>query len=336
MQSTAPTSSLDRAPRISRRSFVVGASGFAVALASLEQLGRNRGIVPRPEDSKRRWVGEFTRAVTHQGIALVGSSRAALGLDPAVIAAEVNTPTHNLTINGANPLPILEALVTSGFGGIVVAEAIERRLFSADSKAHSVADEYVRAVEDPSLLVDVEDSLDQAFASDFRTRGSAMSLMSFIRSAIRGELPSRPSRYVRDDRFEVTDVHLVDGVALERRWSSQTLRSIPMGQAATARRLEQLRNLEARLARHGGLLVWVRMPTSGAVLEAEKQLYPRAHTFDRLGGMRWHFADHEETRDLACFDGSHLAPASAQILSRVLGRWLRTGPCHQRFHADNE
>lgn len=292
--------------------------------------------MPRPDDSKRRWAGEYTRALSQEGVALVGSSRAALGLDPAVIAAELDTPAHNLTINGANPLPILEALVTSGFGGVVLVEAIERRLFSADSKAHSVAGEYVRALADPSFLVDVEDSLDQAFASAFGTRGSAMSLMSFVRSATRGELPSRPSRYVRDDRFEVTDINLVDGAALERRWSTQTLRSVPMHQAAATRRVEHLRRLEVHLARHGGQLVWVRMPTSGSVLEAEQQLYPRPQTFDRLSGPRWHFADHEDTRHLTCFDGSHLAPDSAQILSRALGRWLRTGPCHRRFHRDNE
>ena len=163
-----------------------------------------------------------------------------------------------------------------------------------------------------------------------------MSLMSMIRSATQGELPTPPTRYSRDDRFEVTNVRAVDGAVLERRWTAQTLRSVPMEEPALDRVLQRVRSLEARLARNGGAVVWVRMPTSGSVLEAEERLYPRARTFDRIGSTRWHYADHEETRDLSCFDGSHLAPTSAEILSRTLGRWLKAGPFNERFGHRND
>lgn len=319
---------MERAPTLRWRDAALAVALFVLGVAVLEGVLARRGIYAHPPSTVRVWVEAYEGALADpQGLALIGSSRAALGFDPPVLSRTSGMTTYNLTINGGNPIPVLERLVADGFAGTALVEVMETRFFSADLRGWEGSASYLDQLDNPSLVAGVEDRLVRAVAGRFRTRSAAARLTAWIRLLPRGKLPGPPERSTRGDRFEVTDVSRIDGPALDARWAHAASQVVPFPAARQALVLDHLTDLSAQLGRGGGSIRWVRLPSSGKVGAIEEATFPRAAAFDRVGApeTRWHFADDPSTAGLTCFDGSHLPPASAVVLSAALGRWIRAG-----------
>lgn len=310
-----------RAPAFGLRALGLAAALFLIVIGGMEAFARSEGIPSSPSDSPDGWARAFERALADpDAIALVGSSRGSLGFEPAVLAERTGRPVANLTINGGNGLPALERLDAEGFAGTVLMEAMERRIFSPDARGRANTERYLAVLDDPSPIQPLERDLRVWLSERLRTR-SSRSLETIVQVA-RGKEGGPPPRTVREDRFYVTDVSRIDRARLVRRWVSRAQSARPMNDAEADALLEGLGAIEARLRARGGRLIWVRLPVSGEVAAIEEAKWPRATTFDRLPGERWHADDHAETAALECFDGSHLAPDDAATLSEVLAREL--------------
>lgn len=75
----------------------------------------------------------------------------------------------------------------------------------------------------------------------------------------------------------------------------------------------------ASIQSRGGKVLFVRMPSSGIILEIEKQAFPREKYWNRLlqetGAPGIHFEDYPELSKYACPEWSHLSPADAKTFT---------------------
>lgn len=317
-----------RLPLAMPMSLALAALVFATLLGALEALAASRGVEAEVPDTPDRWARVYRDAlVMDQALVLVGSSRTALGIDPEVLAHEMERPVMNLAINGGNPLPVLERLADDGFSGRVVVELMEIRFFSEDGAAKQTTQDYVEALDSPSLARGLEHRLATWTGSSFRSRSRPFQLIELIRVVTRGGLPQPVQRTLRADRFEVTRIDGVDFSTQQTRWEMRIRTTDPDPDPVRRKRLAQVRQWVKDIETAGGRVLFVRLPSTGSVATAEDERFPRAQFFELAANTfrhSWHYRDHRATARLRCFDGSHLDPRDVSTLTRSIGTWLKT------------
>jgi hypothetical protein len=89
--------------------------------------------------------------------------------------------------------------------------------------------------------------------------------------------------------------------------------------------VDSVHAIEAR----GGRVIFMRLPSSGPVLELEDRFAPRAATWDRLlresGAPGVHFQDYPELQGFDCPEWSHLGAEDSVEFSRGLVRVMQRG-----------
>lgn len=323
---SSTSSSNDRAPQGRwGRIWLYAVLILLVSFGAVEVGFRARGMTPRYQDTPRYWA--YWRAqlddAGEAGVALIGSSRTQLGIDPEVLNEAIPERLFvQLAMIGATPLPVLEHLAEDEtFRGSVVLEGYPRHLFQrADERvARTWIDYYARR----SWIDDLETRLRAALQSravvarpEFRPTLFLVTLLQ------RGELPSETYAKMRFSRWTAADY------ARKRipdpPWSMDL--SATLDEEGLQRRFATIRRHVEAIEARGGRVVVVRMPTSGDIADYERRHFPRVDYWDRFvretGVDAIHFEDHPSLCGHHQPDGHHLDARSVPAFSGALAELL--------------
>ena len=105
------------------RAWIAALSACALLAGGYEWLLRSRGYAPTVQDDMDLWSMQYDRLkLSPDSIALLGASRIAFGVDPALLSRELGgRPVAMLAVNGRYPLAALRALAEDEhFAGLVI------------------------------------------------------------------------------------------------------------------------------------------------------------------------------------------------------------------------
>ena len=299
-----------------------------VALVACEVFWRCLGVKPMPSDliGFARLRKEADR--DNRAVALIGSSRILCDLDPKVLNRELpGAHFYQLAINGNSALPVLEDLAKdTKFHGSVICEfnpghMLERYPFRQKSP---YLDFYHASFSGAFIETWLHEHLKQELAF-FST-----DIWTYFSRRMAGKL----DRYLERpeaDRFMPLHNRGKDNADLVKFWLSliQNGRQ-SFGQAAdlSDTALAQVPNWVERIQSRGGQVMFVRMPVSGSVLQAEGRVVPNRKDLE-LQFAKWglELIDFSTTAELAqfdCPDQSHLDADQAQQFSLLLARIVET------------
>jgi hypothetical protein len=318
-----------------RRSLLsVGVSslaGAAALLAGIEIGARRRGFEPELRDSAELWCSarDRARALGRRALALVGSSRFQLGIDPAELAPLPHelVPVQ-LAINGSPALPVLgELAADDSFRGTILCEVMPQNFFTASALRGDGVPWLSYARSQPAAGP-VEGQLRTVVQQRVACIQPALDLRVVARRLLlRQGLPPPPYFRLRPDRFIEADYAKADTRALLKQWIARAkARATPPSELALASLLETTRTWCRAITARGGRVVFVRMISSLRVREFEDTAFPRDLYWERLlretGAAGVYDSDIPGTESLVCPEGSHLDAAQARVFTRRLAAVL--------------
>lgn len=329
------TFSSEQEPLELPRRSLLRAGGVAIvaslaAAAGYESFWRGRGFSPELRDSAELWCAERERALFlgRRALAILGSSRFQLGIDPIVLRSSLSgREPVQLAINGSPALPVLRNLAgDDGFSGVALCEVMPQNFFTTAALSASSVPwlAYLRARPAVGLwetrlrgavqgrLVALQPSLDLHVVAKRLALGQGLPKPSYVR--------------MRADRFMAADYGKVDKARQLRHWVEQARAKLPPSGPELERVLDVARDACTRIRARGGNVIFVRMISSLEVRAVEDALFPRDLYWDRLlaetQAVGIYDAEVPGAANLTCPEGSHLDAAQARAFSAGLAEVL--------------
>jgi hypothetical protein len=299
-------------------------------LASCEGFWRVRGFQPSITDSWQLWSKIRREANdTPQEVALAGASRIMLGLDPELLAENLNRPVHMLAIDGSNPLPVLYHLANDDdFRGNVICSIPPYWLAGGKTEGSKRPRKWLKSYEKQTLSSRLESRLVLALQYRLVFRYNGLSPQKLWKKWREGDDISPPYAPMRPDRFRQADYSKSDLNSLRE---SRIRRTRKMHSAveflkndAFKQRIAAIESAVQRIRKRGGEVIFVRLPSCGEVFEIEEQTVPRKEYWDvlsrQLSSPTLYFKDYPELSGFTCMDGSHLDYSDARVFTDNLAR----------------
>ena len=314
------------------RTWALAAVLAVLGIGAQEMAWRKLGYQPTIQDDVATWA--MARSSVYRGgqesIVVIGSSRILLGCDLDAFAEVFGGPKPvQLALDGKSPLLILEDLGSDDtFRGLVLCSLTPKIFFSDDPAAHGVPAERVEAYRSMTPVAGIELRLRHRA----RERLTLLRAECSTRSLLRGLLIGKWSdvRYIRmrPDRWMMADYAALDMqkemAAREERTRQSFLTARPVDMPELRRRV---RAAVSAIQGRGGQVVFVRLPSSGKVLELEQEKFPRAGYWDAFAAgvpaPTIHFQDYPELAGFECPEGSHLDYRDATPFTKALARILK-------------
>jgi hypothetical protein len=319
-------------PRAAWPKVVLLASLFTMlGAAALELLWARQGFAPSLADSPGLWADVRARAQVggKNDVALVGSSRFQLGLDPAVMAgAAPGRRFHQLSVRAGEPLFLLESLARDrAFAGTVLFEIHPGRLTQVFGEAEVRSEAFVGAYVERPWIDRIEQPLARWFERRLRLVGDQANVKSVIKSLLETKtLPRGNGSWLRDDRFVVTRYDAAWAKIASARRARGMLAFELASPAVVEQRIEQLARSVEMIRARGGEVIFFRINACDEVLALEESRAPRAVIYEplraRIGGKWLHFEDDPILRNIPCGDGSHVLGEHTAVLSRRVAELL--------------
>jgi hypothetical protein len=258
----------------------------ALLAGGYEWLLRSRGYAPTVQDDMDLWSMQYDRLkLSPDAIALLGASRIAFGVDPALLSRELGgRPIAMLAVNGRYPLGALRALADDEhFKGLVIvgidARGMQRKHWNMQQEYF---DHYRRRWTlarriHRSLLTFVQERLVLA--------RSSFSLVNVVERWIAGRgMPQNEHTIVRSDRVGLVDYHHPD-LAWTRAKRvidlTEYYRDNPPEPADVwLSDLAIVSGWIKRIEDRGGRVVFFREPASGESLQLDEAHFPRSLYWD--------------------------------------------------------
>lgn len=323
--------------------------GLALAItvvltAGWEAVLRARGYEPSLDDSPDLWALARAR-VGERSLVLVGDSRTLFDLDLDELERGLGARPVQLATVGTNPLFMLEHLAgDEDFRGTVITGFSPHLFFVPPGANEDAPRKGLERFRHGSLAQEASFYLFRPLDRHlvlFNSR--AFDLRSLIKQI---RLPQRegvddsfvPYTYTLDDERQarmrmqvVTDPAFRDQI--RNVWVGRR-KPPPMDLAARAARegdrhvtLWRAHRAVSRIRARGGRVVFVHLPSSGALREREDQVRPRAAHWDALLAVTQapgiHWLDHPELAGFVCPEWSHLSAADSPAFTRRLVPLLR-------------
>ena len=336
------SSSDQRLPKRVWRPVLLGAILIAIlSIALMENDLARQGYRATLPDSPRLWGRARARA-SHfgkQALILVGDSRMQLDVDLGVLRRETGLQPVQLALSGESSfVPVLEGLANDPtVQGTLLVSYLEGGPLDAGIRDRSTnyesEYEWSRSQIIPSFRV-VEPALDDLVHASLRSYADGARPIDTLRIRVlqQGRMPqflqTLPDRsqladftrvpmpdfyYGRAQRALGRDLPMPAGATYADLDAAlhQTIATIaPIDNSAFLRNLAYVESLVASVRAHGGRVVFIKLPTSGFILEIERKRYPRAMFWDRLvastSAQALHFEDDPILRQFVCPEGSHL------------------------------
>ncbi|HID69632.1 MAG TPA: hypothetical protein EYP35_04040, partial [Desulfobacterales bacterium] len=299
-----------------------------VCLGGWESFWRMHGYIPTVEDDLGLWAAIRRQANQQEGesVALIGSSRIQLGLNPDVFARTTGVRPLMLAIDGNSPLPVLQNLAEDPkFSGLVICGLTPQWLAESKTSKRRAA-KWIRKYRRQKWSSRLETQLSAGIQQLFVFRFPGLSPARVWRRLINNERLKKVYAPMRMDRYRSADYSRTDlsrlKEAREKRSRQLASTTISLAPEAFKERVEQVHRWVESIEHRGGQVVFIRMPSTGTIREIEEAAWPRHRYWDvfaaRIHGLTIHFEDYAVLSSFPCPDGSHLDADGAILFSEAL------------------
>jgi hypothetical protein len=325
-----------------------------VFIACWELYWRHKGFPVSYNDDKFIWAAERKKIYqpADNTTVFIGDSRIKFDLDIATWEKLTGEHAVQLALVGTTPRPILHHLAADEkFRGKLIIGISDLVFFAVDSaRTEKSARDGIRYYKNETPAQKAGVSINHLLESKFvfleEGKFGLNALLADLQIPDRKSIPRRPplprEYYISDDMRQsyLTPMFLADTSLQNRKretWTMGTVASkkIPITGSVLDAYLEEIKKSIDRLRSRGVAIVFVRLPSSGAMLEKEKKEYPRRQYWEKLLAVTqttgYYYADYPGTAGLVCPEDSHLSPADAVIYTRELveilkkeGNWFST------------
>jgi hypothetical protein len=333
-----------------RQSFVLALALTLVLLTIWETWTRREGYMAAINDDKALWAVRRAKlgSLTERDVVVIGSSRAHFDIQLDEWEKVTGRRPLMLANDGATPTPVFRDIVeNTDFNGTVLIGVSPGLFFSAPvemappwKRAQARVDHYYdrtwaqRANHHLSLPLERTFAFLNASEEDWDDDIDLRSMISRIRTGDRLGKPAPPFynfSYVDEERntymFDKTVTDTAFANSIKRVWMF-------FGEGAPPPVKDEIISLYQELIMkfraRGGTAIFVRYPSIGDFLEAEKMTTPRDQFWDELlvqtGTPGYHFEDHDVLKQFDIPEWSHLSTPDARIFTTHLaGIMLRDG-----------
>jgi hypothetical protein len=291
-------------------------------------------------DDARFWV--TTRAKLRdydpQQIILLGDSRMQCDLAPEVLADELRCEAPlQLAISAATPIPTLRHIAEeSHFSGVVLCDIIPYFFFNASYFSGGAQQKYVDAWNaQKSSIVGIASPL-RRLRNQLTIRGRIAAVRYGAKQVAPMDpaIPSNPFWTVLPDRSiaqHFSRADRLEDICLASSAGARNCPVPPISESDLVAEFAQYEGWVRQIMDRGGQVIFVRLPVSGIVLEAEEEKFPRDDYWRRMGrsssAQFLDCADYPSLAEYTCPDGSHLdannrAPFTKEFAA-VLKEFLR-------------
>ena len=306
-------------------------AGVAAWEVKMRSLGLHAGDL---DDTNDHWA-EVRRAVSDgpaDQVVIVGDSRIWFDTDPAEWQRRTGVRPRQLGLPGTNGRYLLADLAADPrVRGLVVVGLAEQSFFRDQRGLRGDAPGYVAKqslAQQSGFVLHRALSRHLAFLDDMYRPQTLLRWM---------DIPSRPGvRGVRgmpwklseslDERETYLWPRLVTDAGLRER-ARATWMANPMGAGPPVaddqirRTIADAARDVARIRARGGEVVFIRPPSAGPLLDAERRVAPREKVWDRLiaetGTVGIHWEDYAAMQNLDVPEWSHLSRESATVFTRA-------------------
>jgi len=315
------------------RTWLLAMALVLICLGGWETFWRLQGYIPTVEDDWGLWATTRRQANQREGgtVAVIGASRIQLGLHPDVFARTTGIRPLMLVIDGNSPLPVLQNLAEDPeFSGLVICGLIPQWLAeqrTTSRRATKWIRKYRRQKWSSRLETRLSTSVQQLFVFRFPGLSPGRVWLHLVRNERLKKVyaPMRPDRY-RPADYSRTDLPRLKK-AREKRARQRALSTISLTSEVFRERVEQIHQWVKKIQQRGGQVVFIRMPSTGAIREIEAAAWPRSRYWDvfaaRMNGLTVHFEDYTVLAGLPCPDGSHLDAGGAELFTETLVKILQ-------------
>jgi hypothetical protein len=300
-------------------------------LTTLEAFARSQGAEPSLKDGPPAWSVQRERARGEHGgsapLALIGSSRFQLGIEPDVLASTIARPVANLAISASLPFAVLEDLAKdSEFKGWVLCDmgAFRKDEDDPTAAAASLPQSYVNYFHARTSVSDLEIGAREFFQERFAFLLPAFSPHTRL---MRLGVPTGNGQKIVSNRFSPYDfAHSPDIEAARQHWERAFREAlVPISDDQVLRFAERVSAWVKAVQARGGNVIFLRMVSSYGVRAVEDTVSPRAQWdlfASHVAGIAIHYEDVPSLRDFQAMDGAHLDANDARAFSAALGRVL--------------
>lgn len=267
------------------------AVGLGVAcLGGLEVGWRRAGCVPSCNDTTGLWGSRLALVYANpDALVLIGDSRTQLGIDPQVLRTVLpDRLVVQLAVPGTSPLPVLHHLAaTETFCGTVLCGVNPLIFFEASRWSERPIVDRLRQQRSESWISQWEHPFRawcQAHATILRSDLTPSEILS---ARLRGRPLHQPFVRIRSDRHGEADFRH-DPRLLDRRRIEQEFAETfgqPAGPEQVGELLAEISTSVRAIQGRGGRVVFLAMPATGAVRDAELLRYPASSYWDRLRAL---------------------------------------------------
>ncbi len=304
---------------------------------SLRQRGHNISY----DDGAPLWSDKRAKVYqdTNKAVVFIGSSRIKFDLDIPTWQSVTGKEAVQLAIEGSSPLPVLFDLANDpNFKGRLVVDATEGLFFTIGPSAVDKPNKNIKYYHDRTPAQRASFVLNRWIESKLVFLDKEHFSLSGHLDAL--EIPSRPGVFMMpifpvefdrnsfDRQMYMTDRFLAD-TALQHRVSGiwkffgeMAKKAPPTPQETLDAIFQSVKEATDKIRSRGGVVIFIRPPSSGPALMGESFAFPRETYWDRLlaltGCPGIHFADYPSVAHFVCPEDSHLSPADAVIYTRHL------------------
>jgi hypothetical protein len=309
------------------------------AIISWEMYLRNRGEIVSYDDGSPFWANN--RAMVYESstdaIVYIGSSRIKYDLDIATWNKLTNIKAVQLAVEGSSPRPALEDLANDpNFKGRLIVDVTEAMFFTNGGPLDKNLLAYIKYFHDRTLAQQASFILNKPLEGQFVFLDKNFFSLSGQLDGL--EIPSRKGVFMMPifpigfnrttaDRQEfmtpefVADTNQTNKVkGIWAGFAEMGKNAPPMPAAALDAIFESVKKATDKIKARGGEVLFVRTPSSGALLMGENMGFPREKYWDRLltytncPGI--HFLDYPAIAHFECPELSHLSQPDAEIFTK--------------------
>jgi hypothetical protein len=316
------------------KSFIAAAVLIIIFVVFWEFFWRSKGYAISFNDDKVIWASARKKvyAPSDRATVFIGSSRIKFDIDIPTWKALTGEDAIQLALVGTSPRPVLHNLARDeNFRGKVIMDVQEHAFFSMDSvqreKSARDAIEYFQK-ETPAQKVNA--AFDYVLESNFVFLEEGKFGLNALLNGL--NIPNRPgivirngppkdfSQFSQERQASMTPMFLENKEFQNRLiqyWSDGAAlnKSKPIKGSALDAYFHELKISIDKIRSRGGIVVFVRPPSSGKFLERENRDYPRSQYWDLLLKSTrtegFYYADYPETAYFVCLEESHLTPEDA-------------------------
>ncbi len=314
------------------KTWLLGLAVAVLIVSAWEGFWRFNGFRPSLQDNAELWGGIRAKAAQHGSdtVVFAGSSRVQGGLRPEIFADATGKPEPlQLAVGGCKPGPLLEHLARDeSFTGLVICGIVPAMFFSTNSGGAALKD-FIREYEERSVS---PSAMTESFLS-----GVLNNLLCYripelapqrVSKTFRERRWSKQNyRLLQPNRCRYYDMSLLTNIETRTDDVLKYIRSRkPMSPEQMQALMRKTNESVKRIQERGGAVVFIRMPSSGAVRRLEAERCSREEYWDVLaedaGAPAIHFEDHPQLAKYACPEGSHLDYHDTEAFTRDFVRVL--------------